>query len=158
MLDLWLGCVALQGTNENNDVHTSVCEIGNCPNKRHVELVQLWRAQVLGFGELELAVYNGPQIACKNDLIKSDLHRLLVLDVPHTTVREHMPLDLEFAKLALYFSHDLFHDVGFTGQLEVVHVFGHTCNEDSSVMPDDELVVHLAWLKTTLECSSAKFD
>ena len=45
MLHLWLGCVPLQGTDEDNSIQAGVCEISDSSEQGHVQLVQRKAAQ-----------------------------------------------------------------------------------------------------------------
>ena len=81
MLHLWLGCVPLQGTNEDNNIQVVVREISDSSEKRHAQLAQLKAAQIFNSGVLQLSVDNRPRAADKHNLIKGDLLGLFVLNV-----------------------------------------------------------------------------
>ena len=77
--------MALQCTDEDNNIHAGMCKISNGAKKRHVELVQFGAAKVFGLCMLHLSMYNRPEVAHIHELVQSDLCGMLVLYVAHST-------------------------------------------------------------------------
>ena len=143
MLHLWLGCVPLQDTSEDDNIQAGVREMSNSSEQRHAQLVQLRAAQIFSFRMLRLSVDNRPKAADEYNLIEGDLLGLLVLDVADSTIRENMPLDLEFAKDFLHFSEDFPDDAENSRELQIVDVLRHDCGHATFVMSHAELIVNL---------------
>ena len=170
MLDLWLGSVPLQGTNEHNNVNTSVGEVGNSTKQRHVQLVQLWAAFVFWPRVLQLSMDNDPKAFNEVKLVKGDFFGDFVLHMPNATVGELMPLKLKLTKHLLDFTKDPMDNWPFASQLQVVNMFAHGSNElvvvvvvvgfslltSTNNMLNTKLVIDLARYEPTLVCDSSQ--
>ena len=86
MLHLWLGCVPLQGTNEDNNIQAGVRKISDSSEQGHVQLVQLRAAEVFSLGVPQLSMDKWPKAADKHNQIKGDVLGLFVLNVANSTI------------------------------------------------------------------------
>ena len=88
----------LQGAYEHDNIEASMGKVSNSTKKGHVELMKLWRTEVLGFGVLKLGMGNGPHVAHIHNLVEGHFLGQFVLYMPYTAIREGVPFNLEFAK------------------------------------------------------------
>ena len=83
-----------------------------------------------------------PEIADVHNLIKGDFFCLFSL--ANSTIRENVPLKLEFAENSLDFSQNLLDDTNHSGELQIIDVLGHDCGQATFIMSHTELIVDLA--------------
>ena len=140
VLNLRLRGHSLQSTDENCSVDSGVHKISNGAEQRHVELMKLWIGEFLG-GTGKLRVCNRSKGRGELGLIKGNFHRFRVLDVLDPTVRERVPVYLQFPEDFLNLGEDEGDNRRFAGDLQIVDVLRHHACQPTGFMPEAKLGV-----------------
>jgi hypothetical protein len=145
VVDLGLGGDTLQRTNEHCGVDTSVGQVGNGTEKRHVQAPELWVALLLGFAVPQGGVVNETKVLGILDLVERNFHSAWVLNVSDPAVGEVLLLDLQLAKNLTDLVDDELDFRRLTGDLQVVDVLAHQGFELAIAVKHAEFRIHLAF-------------
>ena len=112
--------------------------------------MQVWVADVCWSSPRELWMGYCSEIVGVVNLVEGYFLCSDILHVPYSTVCEHVPLDLQFTKHFLQFTHDMLHSLRISRQLEIVDMFGHRGRQPIVFMTHAQFCVYQARLHVAL--------